>query len=1145
MVINTIDFPNEIIRALNEDSLVVFAGAGISMNEPTKLPDFNGLVENIGKLCGVPFDSEKCKPDEFLGDRVRDGVAVHKHVAEVLDLEGLRPNEYHKNILRLFNKQETVRIVTTNQDVMIEAAAEEEGLSITCFYSPAIPSGDNFEGIVHLHGVVKDPGNIIITDSDFGRAYMLNGYATRFLVDMFKTYTVLFIGYSYKDPIVRYLTASIPGDMLSKAYILTPECDLSIINRTGIKVILYPKGEHLLACNAIEKLGSYCKRGLFAWEKRINTLDLDQPPFDQETIDEILDGLNKPPVRRRIMKKIHSNEWAAFLNEKGIFDDLFNASVDLNESSAEWGKWLADNCLNNAIFDLILYHNNTINPRFCEIIISCFSVNDEMHSNELLIKYMILFKAVSTSGGYTYNLIDILCERGLFSEAWGVLINALNYRIVIEQGFIFSEGDQALDYKEEWLFEKSLIDYYWDHYFHKKVENASHTVAFLTNIIHRLYLELSPLKGADRLFSLDFFDLEKTIWINSGSELHIVCEIIIAALIQLSDESPEDAIYWLKKALLRDQPSLVRRLGLLGLREIRCLSSSEKTMLVLDNFHLHEISEKEQLFKLIAVCFDEINSDLQQTVLERIWNIDESIAELRDDRSQYRIRCNWYNWIQEKCESCRVQISDYLKKIHDVYPNLIPSEHPELDIGPIQTKWGSESPVSQGALHEMPIDERYDYLNNYKTEDIFDGPDRFGLMSTLTTVCSNDLKWGLELIEKLSIEKNYKIDIWDASIRGLAKAVKQVPDFQRVLEVVETLDAPELAKTFAQLVETILQNNELYDSIVEEPIIRNRIVVFLEKLWLQRSIEERFEADWPTISLNTVSGIVTDSLVKLTCYVKHRRIDQAFKSFVSNSELRVMEAPEFACVVCEYAAQINYCDKEWFSDNVLVLLESENPELKKAAWEGFLLGVRNFSPEFAEAMLPIFHKNRKIREKLEEDAYRRFIFDYVLLFTYLVDDPVADYVMPLIVTDDDKEQFADALGKIMKNMDSEQTEALWNRWVKQYWLLRLKNIPSPINTFELSKMIHWAFVIPAVGEVVDLIIRTKVDGFIKSNSILYELREENTLIKYPEEMARLLIYIYNHCDKKNISVYSFNGIAKQIIDQGVRDELKESLEELI
>ena len=130
MVINTIDFPNEIIRALNEDSLVVFAGAGISMNEPTKLPDFNGLVENIGKLCGVPFDSEKCKPDEFLGDRARDGVAVHKHVAEVLDVEGLRPNEYHKNILRLFNKQETVRIVTTNQDVMIEAAAEEEGLAI-------------------------------------------------------------------------------------------------------------------------------------------------------------------------------------------------------------------------------------------------------------------------------------------------------------------------------------------------------------------------------------------------------------------------------------------------------------------------------------------------------------------------------------------------------------------------------------------------------------------------------------------------------------------------------------------------------------------------------------------------------------------------------------------------------------------------------------------------------------------------------------------------------------------------------------------------------------------------------------------------------------------------------------------------------
>jgi len=314
---------------------------------------------------------------------------------------------------------------------------------------------------------------------------------------------------------------------------------------------------------------------------------------------------------------------------------------------------------------------------------------------------------------------------------------------------------------------------------------------------------------------------------------------------------------------------------------------------------------------------------------------------------------------------------------------------------------------------------------------------------------------------------------------------------------------------------------------------------------MQRSTEERFEADWPTISLNTVAGIAIDSIVKLTCFVKQRRIDPVFKTFVSNSELRVVETPEFACVVCEYAAQINYCDNEWFSDNVLRLLESENLELKKAAWEGFLIGVRNFSPEFAEEMLPVFHHNKKFREELEEDAYRRFIFDYVLLFTYLVEDPIAEYVMPLIVSDDDKGQFADALGKIMKNMDPEQTEALWKRWVKQYWLLRLKNIPSPIMPSELSIMIRWTFVIPDVGEVVDLIIKTKVDGFIKSNLILHELREENSLIKYPKEMARLLIYIHKHCDKNDISVYLFNGIAKLIIDQEISDELKESLEELI
>ena len=38
--------------------------------------------------------------------------------------------------------------------------------------------------------------DMVLTDADFGRAYLTEGWAQRFLVDVFREFTVLFIGYS-------------------------------------------------------------------------------------------------------------------------------------------------------------------------------------------------------------------------------------------------------------------------------------------------------------------------------------------------------------------------------------------------------------------------------------------------------------------------------------------------------------------------------------------------------------------------------------------------------------------------------------------------------------------------------------------------------------------------------------------------------------------------------------------------------------------------------------------------------------------------------------------------------------------------------------------------------------------------------------
>ena len=64
------------------------------------------------------------------------------------------------------------------------------------------------------------PEQTVLTDVDFGKAYITNAWASRFLLDMFTRYTVLFVGYSCSDMMVKYLTRSISADMNGRIFAL-------------------------------------------------------------------------------------------------------------------------------------------------------------------------------------------------------------------------------------------------------------------------------------------------------------------------------------------------------------------------------------------------------------------------------------------------------------------------------------------------------------------------------------------------------------------------------------------------------------------------------------------------------------------------------------------------------------------------------------------------------------------------------------------------------------------------------------------------------------------------------------------------------------------------------------------------------------
>ena len=217
---NAPDIPDELIQAHEEDKLVFICGAGISTNSGLEL--FEGLTSQVIEDLRGDLEHDETRElktkayDKVFSLLERDHRfgpdQVRKSVKKNLTTP-INPNlEVHKSILQLAtNRVNELKLITTNFDILFE----ECNSNIKTYNAPLlpIPKPNRWSGLVHLHGSINDDlKNLVLSSSDFGIAYLTERWASRFITELFSHYTVLFIGYSADDSVMKYLIDAIAAE---------------------------------------------------------------------------------------------------------------------------------------------------------------------------------------------------------------------------------------------------------------------------------------------------------------------------------------------------------------------------------------------------------------------------------------------------------------------------------------------------------------------------------------------------------------------------------------------------------------------------------------------------------------------------------------------------------------------------------------------------------------------------------------------------------------------------------------------------------------------------------------------------------------------------------------------------------------------
>lgn len=1134
MILNGIEYPNQIIEAIKTNTLVVFAGAGVSMGSPTNLPNYKDLCAQIAEdTANEKDENETC--EVFLGTLRAKGIDVNQCAADILSNTCITHNDEHEAIIKLFLDPKGIRIVTTNYDQMFEQVVE--GLDIQIHNAPALPLGNDVSGIVHLHGNVDCPKYMTVTDEDFGKAYLTDGYASKFLTRLFDSYTVLFIGYSYDDTIIKYLTRAMSREHKQKRYILTDASEKRWSD-LGIQPILFPKNAFAKMTKSLEKLGERVKRGLVEWRAYLAEIK-GAPPQDQ-TIDSEIEYCLESIERAQVLANCvdGSESWCKFLDSHKAFENIFSNNR-LDEKDRIWARWLCNKVIGikDEVFVRILVgHAQTISEEFAEMMLR--RISEASFPAEEMGKFITLCEKHIRTQYQIFQLIEKcyncnllhLCEF-LYKKLWDV---ELRYE---RRNWLY----ESLEYKLVFMGEAWNTNNCWEKCQWKNSKDfAKNLLLFFKSKIEEIYDKYEIVTDDAHTDLIEPWDLSmRVIEVREPKYHEDMIDCLVKQITQLSKTMQTVDEGFLRVYIhdgLASKSLLCKKIFLRILRESAAFSADECYELFErgDFFAFRE--GKEQVFLLINKIFNHLSTKNKDKLIDHIENIDSE-----RDYGEYE-KYNWCVWIKKVCPD-NVRINSIEKEILS-RNDFKPRPHPERDFDiSSSTRGPDKSPKSVEELKTLGCGEAFQYVLEYK-ENHWEDVNRRGLLSVFSKIISEDYSWALQVIDLLN-QHEADSELLYGCFQGFQSEEFSI---EKETDLIEKLICGK--KTFeysldiARMIHKTVQREQFGEYY---SVCGNRLFDLGYKVIMSRNEEEKRLERVIDYTLNSTIGLGLLSIIRILAYEPGKRLGKKYKAlfekFLSASgwEQRVV-----TCAVVGHYNLFYFRDKTWTTKTLEPILKGREEQGFASAWEGYVWFSQSLNRDVADALSKVFFEAMTHISWLSGEVRKRFSELYLTLLIYVIPNPIAQYIPRFYqyASIEDRANFLKDIENRLWNMEDEAQKQWWNSWLKRFVVNFIeKNKPTPPNEKEIGILLDCATKMKTLfPEVVDIVTKGHMTG-INNDLLWYELLENKHQETYPESTAKLLTSVLNASEFFIQPDTCLRKIAKEL--KGLTAETKRELDEAL